>query len=270
MAERSGLTALITGASAGLGRDFARLFAAGGHDVVLVARRRDKLEELAAELERDAGSGAGAGAIRAHVLPADLTDRAAPVHIHDHLQASGIEIEFLVNNAGFGSTGHFAELDAERELDMVTVNIGALTHLTRLFLPAMIARGRGRILNIGSTAGFQAGPYMATYYASKAYVNHFSEALAHELAGTGVTVTVSCPGATATEFAAIAGNDKSQLFAASVASSEAVAGEAYRAMMKGKRMFVHGARNRFLVQSLRVSPRRLVHAIAAKLNQKAQ
>lgn len=263
MAQRSGLTALITGASAGLGRDFARLFAADGHDVVLVARRRDKLEELAVELERD-GDG-----VRAHVLAADLTDRTAPVQIHDHLRANGVDIEFLVNNAGFGSSGRFAELDAERELDMVTVNIGALTHLTRLFLPAMIARGRGRILNIGSTAGFQAGPYMATYYATKAYVNHFSEALAHELTDTGVTVTVSCPGATATEFAAIAGNDKSQLFAASVASSEGVARGAYQAMMKGKRMIVHGARNRFLVQSLRVSPRRLVHAIAAKLNQKS-
>jgi short-subunit dehydrogenase len=263
MAERSGLTALVTGASAGLGRDFARLFAADGHDVVLVARRRDKLEELAVELERDGG-------IRAHMLPADLIDRTAPVQIHDHLQASGIEIEFLVNNAGFGSTGRFAELDAQRELDMVTVNISALTHLTRLFLPAMIARGHGRILNLGSTAGFQAGPYMATYYATKAYVNHFSEALAHELADTGVTVTVSCPGATATEFGAISGNDKSQLFAASVASSEDVAREAYRAMMKGKRMIVHGVRNRFLMQSLRVSPRRLVHSITAKLNQKAQ
>lgn len=263
MAERSGLTALITGASAGLGRDFARLFAADGHDVVLVARRRDKLEELAAELERDAS-------IRAHVLAADLSDRTAPVQIHDHLHANGVEIEFLVNNAGFGSTGRFAELDAARELDMITVNVGALTHLTRLFVPGMIARGRGRILNVGSTAGFQAGPFMATYYATKAYVNHFSEALAHELADTGVTVTVSCPGPTATEFGAVAGNDKSELFARSVASSEGVAREAYRAMMKGKRMIVHGARNRFLVQALRVSPRRLVHGIAAKLNQTAR
>jgi short-subunit dehydrogenase len=264
MAERSGLTALITGASAGLGRDFARLFAADGHDVVLVARRRDKLEELAVELERD-GDG-----IRAHVLPADLTDRTAPVQIFDHLQANGIEVEFLVNNAGFGSIGRFAELDTGRELDMVTVNIGALTHLTRLFLPGMIARGRGRILNVGSTAGFQAGPYMATYYATKAYVNHFSEALAHEVAGTGVTVTVSCPGPTATEFAAVAGTDTAKLMASAVASSEEVASEAYRAMMQGKRMIVHGAKNRFLVQVLRVSPRRLVHSIAAKLNQKVK
>jgi hypothetical protein len=175
-----------------------------------------------------------------------------------------------VNNAGFGSIGRFAELDTKRELDMVTVNIGALTHLTRLFLPGMIASGRGRVLNVGSTAGFQAGPYMATYYATKAFVNHFSEALAHELAGTGVTVTVSCPGPTATEFAVVAGTDKAKLMAAHVASSEEVAAEAYRAMMQGKRMIVHGVRNRFLVQALRVSPRRLVHGIAAKLNQKVQ
>lgn len=263
MPERSGLTALITGASAGLGRDFARLFASDGHDVVLVARRRDRLEDLGAELEHTHG-------VKAHVLPTDLGNPDAPQHVADHLQASGIEVEFLVNNAGFGSSGAFAEADTRRELEMITVNVAALTHLTRLLLPAMIARGRGRILNIGSTAGFQAGPFMATYYATKAYVNHFSEALAHELAGTGVTVTVSCPGATATEFGAIAGNDKSQLFAGGAATSEEVAGEAYHAMMKGKRMIVHGARNRVLVQALRVAPRRVVHSIAAKLNQKAR
>lgn len=264
MPQRSGLTALITGASAGLGREFARLFASNGHDVVLVARRHDRLENLATELQYTER------VIKAHVLPADLGDPDAPQHIADHLQANGIEVEFLVNNAGFGSSGAFAELDPRRELEMITVNVAALTHLTRLLLPAMIARGHGRILNIGSTAGFQAGPFMATYYATKAYVNHFSEALAHELAGTGVTVTVSCPGATATEFGAIAGNDKSELFAGGAATSEEVAREAYHAMMKGKRMIVHGARNRVLVQALRVAPRRVVHGIAAKLNQKAR
>ena len=263
MAQRSGLTALITGASAGLGRDFARLFASDGHDLVLVARRRDRLDDLGAELEHTHG-------IKAHVLPADLGNPDAPQRIVDHLQESGIEIEFLVNNAGFGSSGAFAELDTRRELEMIAVNVAALTHLTRLVLPAMIARGHGRILNIGSTAGFQAGPFMATYYATKAYVNHFSEALAHELAGTGVTVTVSCPGATVTEFGAIAGNDKSQLFASGAATSEEVSREAYQAMMKGKRMIVHGARNRVLVQALRMAPRRVVHSIAAKLNQKAR
>lgn len=262
MAEPSGLTALITGASAGLGRDYARLFAADGHDVVLVARRQDRLEELAAELEHDCG-------ITARALAADLGDPAAPQAIHERLQADGVAIEFLVNNAGFGSTGAFADLDSERELGMIAVNIAALTHLTRLFLPDMIARGHGRILNLGSTAGFQAGPFMATYYATKAYVNHFSEALAHELLGTGVTVTVSCPGATETEFAGIAGNDKSRVFASGVARSEEVAREGYQAMMKGRRMIIHGARNRFLVQLLRVSPRRLVHGIAARLNQAA-
>lgn len=263
MPERSGLTALITGASAGLGRDFARLFASDGHDVVLVARRRDRLDELAAELAQAHG-------IKAHVLPTDLGNPSAPEAIADHLQAHGIEIEFLVNNAGFGSSGAFAELDTRRELEMITVNISALTHLTRLLLPAMLARGHGRILNLGSTAGFQAGPFMATYYATKAYVNHFSEALAHELTGTGVTVTVSCPGATSTEFGAIAGNDKSQLFAGGAATSEEVAREAYQAMMKGKRMIVHGARNRVLVQALRMAPRRVVHGIAARLNQKVR
>lgn len=262
MTERSGLTALITGASAGLGRDYARLFAADGHDMVLVARRQDRLEELATELERDCG-------ITAHVLATDLRDPAAPRAIYERLQADGVAIDFLVNNAGFGSTGAFAELDPERELDMLAVNITALTHLTRLFLPDMIARGHGRVLNLGSTAGFQAGPFMATYYATKAYVNHFSEALAHEVLGTGVTVTVSCPGATATEFGSIAGNDKSRVFASGVARSEDVAREGYQAMMKGRRMVIHGPRNRVLVQMLRLSPRRLVHGIAARLNQAA-
>lgn len=261
MAERTKLTALITGASAGLGSDYARLFASDGHDVVLVARRKEKLDELAAELSKEHG-------IEAHTIAADLADPGAPQSIHDEVKEKGLDIEFLVNNAGFGSNGKFVELDFAGELAMITVNITTLMHLTRLFLPAMIERGHGRILNLGSTAGFQAGPYMATYYASKAFVNHFSEALAHELKDTGVTVTVSCPGATATEFAKVAGNDKSRLFqGGSAATSMDVANHGYRAMMKGKRMAIPGFKNKFLVQTLRMSPRNTVISIAARLNQ---
>ncbi len=251
-------TALITGASAGLGSHFARFFAADGHDTVLVARRRERLEELAAEL--------GKGGTRSIVMAEDLTDRAAPKRIVEALAAQGIEVEFLVNNAGFGTTGAFADIDLGRELEMVQVNITALVELTGLLLPAMVARGSGRILNIGSTAGFQPGPGMATYYASKAFVNSFTEALAHELKGSGVSATVSCPGATATEFGDVAGNSASVLFKLGAADSEAVARQAYDAMMAGKPLLIHGATNKLAVQSLRVSPRAVVRALVASLN----
>ena len=253
--------ALVTGASVGLGREFARLFAADGHDVVLVARSEGKLRELASEIEKAHG-------IRAHVVAADLTDPAAPERIADATKKAGVEIEFLVNNAGFGSNGRFTDLDIKRELEMVQVNISALMYLTRLYTPAMIARGHGRVMNIASTAGFQPGPGMATYYASKAFVLSFSEAIAEELRGTGVTVTAHCPGATATEFARTAGNDKSILFRTGVADAGLVARHAYRSMQGGRVVAVQGILNKLLVQSLRISPRALVRRIAAWINSK--
>lgn len=240
-----------------MGRDYAHLFAADGHNVVLVARRRDRLEELAEELRAAHG-------IDARVVAADLSDAQGPEAVF--AATEGLEVEFLVNNAGYGSNGAFTDQEVAREVGMVDLNVRALVHLTRLFVPAMVARGRGRILNVGSTAGFQAGPYMATYYASKAFVNHFSEALWHELSGQGVTVTVSCPGPVETEFSSIAGNDRSNLFKSGGADSATIAREAYRAMMRGKRMVVHGLRYRMLLQSLRVSPRSVVHKIAARMN----
>jgi uncharacterized protein len=252
-------TALVTGASAGLGREFARLFAADGHDVVLVARRRDRLEELSREL----GS---AHAVQAHVLDADLAAAASPRRVCDELAARGLTIDFLVNNAGFGASGSFAAADIDRELGMVHVNVTALVELTQRILPGMLARRRGRILNIGSTAGFQPGPFMATYYASKAFVNSFSEALAYELEGSGVTATLSCPGATATEFAGHAGNAESLLFRMGAADSAGVAREAYQAMMSGQRLVIHGITNKIGVQALRVSPRAAVLGLTARLN----
>jgi short-subunit dehydrogenase len=254
-----GKTALVTGASSGLGAELAWLFAADGHDVVLVARRRDKLEELAAGIEKKRG-------VRTVVLAQDLTDPGAPERIAGELGKRQLDVEFLVNNAGFGTTGAFADLDPRRELEMVQVNVAALVQLTRLLLPGMVARRSGRILNIGSTAGFAPGPFMAGYYASKAFVNSFTEALGYELHGTGVTATVSCPGATATEFAAVAGNDKSRLFQMGTMSAPAVAQHAYRAMMQGRPMAIPGARNKLLMQSLRFSPRALVRWLAATLN----
>ncbi len=255
----SGKTALVTGASAGLGTELSRLFAADGHDVVLVARRREKLDALAADLESN-------HAVRAVVLAEDLTDPAAPARIASELTKRGIAVEFLVNNAGFGTTGAFVELDPARELAMVEVNVTAVVHLTRLLLPPMVARKSGRVLNIGSTAGFQPGPFMACYYASKAFVNSFTEALSYELHGTGVTATVCCPGATATEFAQVAGNDKSRLFEMGAMNATDVATQAYREMMRGAVVVVPGWRNKLAMQSLRFAPRAMVRKLAAALN----
>jgi short-subunit dehydrogenase len=253
-------TALITGASAGLGLELAQLFAADGHDVVLVARRRPELEALAARLTAEHG-------IKAHALPDDLGDPAAPERIVAELGRRQLAIAFLVNNAGFGTHGAFAERDLRRELEMLQVNIAALVHLTGLLLPAMIAARHGRILNLGSTAGFQPGPFMAVYYASKAFVNSFTEALAFELTDTGVTATVSCPGATATEFSQVAGLEKSRLFQLGSMPAPAVARHAYRAMMAGQTMAIPGLRNKLLLQIQRLSPRRAVRSVAARLNQ---
>lgn len=260
---RTNKTALVTGASAGLGAELARLFAADGHDVVLVARRRDKLEALGAELEANHG-------VRTVALPDDLGDREAPARIFREVEKRSIAVEFLVNNAGFGSNGAFADLELGRELEMVQVNVVALLHLTRLLLPGMMARRSGRILNLGSTAGFLPGPFMADYYASKAFVNSFSQALWYELRGTGVTVTVSCPGATATEFAQVAGNDKSRLFASGTMGATEVATHAYRAMMRGKRMAIPGLKNKLLLQSLRLSPASVLIGVAGSLNRAAE
>jgi short-subunit dehydrogenase len=253
-------TALITGASAGLGLELAQLFAADKHDVVLVARRRDQLEALATRLAAERGVVAG-------VISADLADPGAPQRIVDELARRGLEIEFLVNNAGFGTSGPFADSDLVRELAMMQVNVSSLVHLTRLFLPDMITRRSGRILNLGSTAGFQPGPFMAVYYASKAFVNSFTEALGYELRGTGVTATVSCPGATATEFGKVSGNEESRLFHLGAMSAADVAAHAYRAMMAGKAMSLPGWRAKLGLQMLRFGSRGMARGVAARLNQ---
>jgi uncharacterized protein len=256
--RRTAKTALVTGASAGLGTHFARLFAQDGHDLVLVARRQDKLDQVATELRQVYG-------IHATVITADLTDPKASLHLHEEVMRAGIEVEFLINNAGFGTSGAFATLNLARELDMIELNVKALTHLTGLVLPAMVARRSGRILNISSLAGFLPGPFMATYYASKAYVLSFTEALAYELRGTGVTATVLCPSSTATEFAQVAGVESAALFHSS-SDAASVARYGYRSMMKGKTIAVPGVKNKLSVESLRVSPRSVMRIVAGHLN----
>lgn len=252
--------ALITGASAGLGTHFARLFAADGHDVALVARRADRLEALAAEIQK-------AHSVTAHVMAADLADPDTPQRLYDEVLKQGRQVEFLVNNAGFGSNGPFLDLDLAREAEMLEVNCAALVKLTHLFGRPMRERRSGRILNVASTAGFQPGPHMATYYATKAFVISFSEAVAHELRGSGVTVTSHCPGSTRTEFAATAGVDASLLFRRpQVAKADDVARHAYRAMMKGKVLAIHGLLNLIGMESERLAPRAAVRRITAALN----
>jgi len=252
-------TALITGASAGLGREYARLFAKDSHDLVLVARRRDRLDELASELT-------AAHKTTCMVIAADLAAAGACQQIADQVQAAGRSIDFLVNNAGFGKRGAFAQSDRRSQLEMIDVNVRALVELTHLFLPGMLERKQGRILNIASIAGFVPGPFMATYYASKAFVVSFTEALASELVGTGVTTTASCPGPTATEFGDVAGSSKSNLFKRSVADAVSVARHGYRAMLAGTVVAIPGLQNKLSVQSVRIAPRAVVRAISAKLN----
>ncbi len=251
-------TALITGASRGLGLELARLFAADGADLVLVARTVDDLEREAAALRSEHG-------VSVRTVVADLADPAAPAAIAAEL--ADVPIDVLVNNAGFGTTGAFHELPVQREVDQVQVNVTALTALTGHFLPGMVSRGRGQVLNIASTAAFQPGPFMATYYATKAYVLSFSEALAHELRGTGVTVTAHCPGATATNFAATAGNDKNKLFTMKApADAASVAKHAYRATTAGKAVAIPGAQNWIGAFAVRLGPRWLIPYISSALN----
>lgn len=254
-------TVLITGASSGIGLDLAKVFAAHKFDVILTARSQGKLDELARQLER-------LHEIRAHVIVADLAQTDGPHQIFSELTRRGLPVDNLVNNAGFGAYGEFSHLPVEAELGMIQVNITALTHLTKLALPQMLERRRGRIMNVASTAGFQPGPLMAVYYATKAYVLSFTEAIANELKGSGVTVTCLCPGATATNFAVRADMEKSRLFKLGAMSSSAVARAGFRGMMKGKTLIVPGVKNKVMAQSLRLSPRKLVTAVARRLQER--
>ena len=252
-------TALVTGASSGIGLDLARLLAKDKYNLILVARNADRLSAIAGELSSEHG-------IQARPLPLNLAEPGACDDLHRSIEALRIDVDVLVNNAGFGSHGPFSASDVNQELQMIQVNVVALTHLTRLFLPAMIARKSGKILNVASTAGFQPGPLMAVYYATKAYVLSFSEAIAAEVTGSGITVTTLCPGPTATDFHHRAKIENTPLFKANTMSSATVAKIGYRGMLKGRRIVVPGMRNKLMVMSVRISPRRLVTAVTRKLN----
>jgi short-subunit dehydrogenase len=254
-------TALVTGASSGIGAELAKICAADGYSLILVARREDRLVHLAATL-------AGTYGIQARVLAADLADPAAPQAIF--AQTRGEPIDILINNAGFGLRGPFRQTDWAAESRLLQVNVAALVHLTKLWLPEMVGRRSGRILNVASTAAFVPGPFMAMYYASKAFVVSFSHAVANELEGTGVTVTVLCPGPTRTEFGAVAGVGDTNLFRGASMSATDAAREGYAAMLAGKPEWIAGARNRWMIRGTRVAPRTMLAAIARRLNSSAQ
>jgi short-subunit dehydrogenase len=249
-------TALITGASSGLGKEFAIIHASKGDNLVLVARSKDKLDALKFELEKQYG-------ISVYVIGKDLSDQYAPKKVYDELQNQKIHVDYLINNAGFGDFGLFAETKWEKQLEMINLNVTCLTYLTRLFLPEMIKNKFGKILNLASTAAFQPGPTMSVYFATKAYVLSFSEAIANELKGTGVTVTALCPGATDTGFKDAASLDKSNLFKGNqIATSKEVAEFGYTKMMQGKTVVIHGIVNNLMAQSVRFAPRNIVTTIA--------
>ncbi|HLK54117.1 MAG TPA: SDR family oxidoreductase [Candidatus Angelobacter sp.] len=251
-------TALITGASSGIGYDLAQIMAPD-FDLIVTARNQKKLEQLAQELEGRHGN-------HVHVIPADLARAEAPADIFGEVHRRGLHVDALINNAGFGSHGEFRSIPLEDELQMIQVNVTALTHLAKLALAGMIERKRGRILNVASTAGFQPGPLMAVYYATKAYVISFSEAIDSELKGTGVTVSCLCPGPTATEFAARAAMEKSRLFLLGRMRSQDVARAGYKGMLRGKRLVIPGIKNKVIMESVRFTPRKLVTAISRNLN----
>jgi hypothetical protein len=254
-------TVLITGASSGIGRALAHRFARAGSNCILLARSEGALHDLADTLTSTHG-------VEAHVLPADLSVPGVATDIVAELQERGLTVDVLVNNAGFGARGRFANLDAQRQVDMIQVNVTALTQLTRHLLPGMLDRSRGGVLNVASTAAFQPGPHMSVYYATKAYVLSFSEGLAGEVADTNVTATCLAPGPTKTAFMDRADMHGTKLFEnASKMTPEAVADTGYEAFRSGRALVVPGWPNKIGAFMVRFTPRPVARAVAVWLNQ---
>lgn len=254
---------LITGASMGIGLEFAQEFARRGYPLILVARSEGKLASLAAEIAKKTK-------VDVRYLALDLSLPEAPQQLAEFTRAQKLPVEILVNNAGFGEFGFFAETDWEKEARMIDLNMRTLTHLTKLYLPEMIARKSGKVLNVASTAAFQPGPTMAVYYATKAYVLSFSEAISNELEGTGVTVTALCPGPTESNFQAAANLDDSKLFKGKkLPSSKEVAIYGIDALLDGKVVAIHGVMNAIMAFSVRFTPRFLVRKLVRAIQAKA-
>lgn len=245
-------TALITGASSGIGKELARIHAEKGGDLVIVARRDDKLQELKAELESAHG-------VSVTTIAKDLTEPGAGTAVFNEVKSAGIEIEYLINNAGFGLGGKFHELSWERQLQMINLNMTVLTELMHLCIPEMVKRNSGRILNVSSTASLQPGPLQAVYFATKAYVTFLSNAVMEELSDTNVTVTALLPGATETEFARTSGMDKTDLFK-KTATARSVAEDGYKGMMDAKLDVISGLpfSTRMMMSMTPFAPKKMV------------
>ncbi len=253
-------TALITGGSGGIGVELARLFASDGIDLMLVARNNDKLQETKNNLENEYN-------INVHVLPLDLSVKASPDKIFDFTKDNNLRIEYLINNAGFGYFGYFSETDWKKEESMINLNITSLTQLTKLYLTEMLERNSGKILNVASTAAFQPGPLMAVYYATKAYVLHFSEAINSELEGKNITVTALCPGPTETSFQTRAEMENSKfLDIANLQAARKVADFGYNAMQKGKSVAIPGFSNKITAFMNRILPRNTIANIVKNIS----
>jgi short-subunit dehydrogenase len=275
-------TALITGASAGIGRALATEFASHGYDVVLVARNASALSDVAralSGLRHDSGQARrgeteAAGSDRevdmprtaVHIIAEDLSRPGSAQALVERVQSEGLTIDVLVNNAGFGLQGEFAALPLDQQVEMIQLNVITLTALTHLLLPGMLERRTGGVLNVASTAAFQPGPLMAVYYATKAYVLSFTEAIAEEAAGRGVKVTALCPGPTQTEFAARARMTDTNLFKGSVMRVERVAREGFDGWNGGQVVVIPGAANRRGAMVVRLAPRALVRRIVKRMN----
>jgi uncharacterized protein len=255
-------TALITGASNGIGYELAKIHAEKGDNLVLIARTKSKLDELKKELEER-------HKIEVYTIGKDLSGSSAAREVYDELAQKNITVDYLINNAGFGDFGLFADCDWNRQEQMINLNITALAHLTWLFLPGMIKRKSGKILNLASTASFQPGPTMSVYFASKAFVLSYSEAINNEVREHGITVTALCPGATRSGFQAAASMKDSKLFDGNnFPASREVAEFGYRAMMKGKAVAIHGLKNKIMANSVRLVPRSVVVKVARYMQTK--
>jgi uncharacterized protein len=256
-----GKTALITGASSGIGYEFAKLFAHDGYNLVLIARDEDRLSKISAELEEKY-------IISCNVIAADLSIPSAPEGIFNITEEEGLKIDILVNNAGFGTYGLFLDSDITKEMEMLQVNIAAVTHLSYLYGNSMAKNGGGKILNVASTAAFQPGPLMTVYYATKAYVLHFSEALANELEEKNITVSVLCPGPTKTNFQDRAKMQKSKLIKLSkVMDAAIVAKHGYYGLRHGKIVIIPGLMNKIVAWGIRLVPRKMVTTVARKIQE---
>ncbi|HJU11600.1 MAG TPA: SDR family oxidoreductase [Candidatus Binataceae bacterium] len=255
-------TALITGASSGIGESFSYALARQNYDLVLVARRQDRLNTVADKAKK-------LGAKRAEVIASDISRPGAPLELQANLARLPIEIDCLINNAGFGTTGRFDQLRLERELEEIQLNVNALVALTRLFLPAMIERHNGAIINVASTAAFQPIPYMATYAATKAFVLNFTEAIAVETRDTGVRILALCPGPVRTEFQAVAKNQRARVPSFAYLDANTVVSQALAAVARGRRVRINGMMNAAGAFAARVFPRSLVTAVAGRIYRNA-